>query len=290
MEITAKLVNQLRERSGAPLMDCKRALVAVAASASNEAQLLDAAFDNLRKQGLKSADKRAGRATAQGRVAVKISPDGTSGAVVGLGCETDFVAATDDFNRLLNALAEHVLAHHPDTVEALGAQKLAGSQATIGDALKEFVSKSGENTQVTTFTRLEVARGRVGGYVHHNQKVAALIALSTEAPADKVDPLLKQLGMHIASAKPVALSRDQVPAEVVEREKAVYRESEDLKGKPTDKVEMIMRGKLEKFYQGIALLEQPWVLDDKQSVKQAIERALGPGAKIERFALALIGA
>lgn len=289
MEISAKMVSELRERSGAPLMDCKRALVASNVGNMDEKTLMDAAFDHLRKTGLKSAEKRAGRATAQGRVCVKLSADGKSGAMVTLGCETDFVAATDEFNALLAEITELVLAKNPDTVESLGLAELPSRKTTVTDALKGFISKSGENTQVVSIARFESASGRVGSYVHFNQKVGALIALSTSAPADKADAFLKQLGMHIASSKPTAMSRDEVAADVIEREKAVYRESDDMKGKPADKVEMILKGKLEKFYQGVVLNEQAWVHDDKTNVKTAVEKALGAGSKIERFALQQLG-
>lgn len=290
MEITAKLVNQLRERSGAPLMDCKRALVACNTPNSTEKDLLEAAFDYLRKAGLKAADKRAGRATGQGRVAVEIAPDGRAGAMVALGCETDFVAATDDFIGLVEAITEFVLLKNPDTLESLSDGAIGGGKTRIGDALKEFVSKSGENTQITSMVRLENPAGRVGAYVHHNQKIGALISLTTTAPAAAADAFLKQLGMHIASSKPVAMSRAEIPADVIEREKAVYRESDELKDKPADRIEKILQGKLEKFFQGAALLDQPWVHDDKQTVKQAVEKALGAGSRIERFALVQVGA
>jgi elongation factor Ts len=289
MEISAKMVSELRERSGAPLMDCKRALVASNTGPMKEGELLDAAFDYLRKAGLKSADKRAGRATAQGRVCVKLGPDGKSGAMVSLGCETDFVAATDQFIGLLGELTELALAKNPDNVESFGGAILPARKATVGDALKEFISKSGENTQVVAIARFENPAGRIGSYVHFNQKVGALISLSTSASADKADAFLKQLGMHIASSKPTALSREQIPADEIEREKAVYRESDDMKGKPPEKVEMILKGKLEKFYAGIVLNEQPWVHDDKITVKTAVEKALGAGSKIDRFALQQLG-
>lgn len=289
MEITAKLVNQLRERSGAPLMDCKRALVASNTPAISEPDLLEASFDYLRKAGLKAADKRAGRATGQGRVAVRIAPDARSGAIVGLGCETDFVAATDEFNRLLGEITEFVLKRNPDTIESLG-EGVLGGKVKIGDALKEFVSKSGENTQVTAMTRLENLPGRIGSYLHHNQKIGALVSVTSSASPETADAFLKQLGMHIASSRPVALSRAEIPADAIEREKAVFRESDDLKGKPADRIDKIIQGKLEKYFQGAALLDQPWVHDDKLTVQQALQQALGAGTKIEKFALVQVGA
>lgn len=289
MEITAKLVNQLRERSGAPLMDCKRALVASNTPAISETDLLEASFDFLRKAGLKAADKRAGRATGQGRVAVRVAPDARSGAIVALGCETDFVAATDEFNRLLGEIADFVLKRNPDTIESLGEGALDG-KLKIGEALKGFVSKSGENTQVTAMKRLENLAGRIGSYLHHNQKIGALVSVATNASPEPADAFLKQLGMHIASSRPIALSRTEIPAEAVEREKAVFRESDDLKDKPADRIDKIIQGKLEKYFQGAALLDQPWVHDDKLTVQQALQKALGPGAKIEKFALVQVGA
>lgn len=281
MAITAKMVQELRERTGAALMDCKRALESSAGD-------LEAAIDNLRKAGLKSADKRAGRSTAEGRVQACFAPDGRSGAMVALTSETDFVARTEDFKVLLTKLARVAFEKKLASPEALLEQKLEG--ASVQDAIKGLSGKLGENVQVPKVAFLEAPKGQVGGYVHHNDKIAALVAVDSDAPAAKLQTFLKDLGMHVTFARPQALVREEIPADAVEREKAVLADSEDVKSKPEDKRERILAGKLEKFYAGLALLEQPWFKDDKLSVAKVLAAELGPSARIRGFALFVVGA
>lgn len=281
MAITAKMVQELRERTGAALMDCKRALESSAGD-------LEAAIDNLRKAGLKSADKRAGRSTAEGRVQACFAADGRSGAMVALTSETDFVARTEDFKVLLTKLAQLAFEKKLGSPEALLEQKLEGASAQ--EAIKSLSGKLGENVQVPKIAYLEVAKGQVGGYVHHNDKVAALVAIESDAPAAKLQAFLKDLGMHVTFARPQALVREEIPADAVERERAVLADSEDVKSKPEDKRERILAGKLEKFYAGLALLEQPWFKDDKQSVAKVLAAELGPTARIRGFSLFSVGA
>lgn len=281
MAITAKMVQELRERTGAALMDCKRALESSAGD-------LEAAIDNLRKAGLKSADKRAGRSTAEGRVQACFAPDGRSGAMVALTSETDFVARTEDFKVLLTKLARVAFERKLASPEALLEQNLEG--ASVQDAIKGLSGKLGENVQVPKVAFLEAPKGQVGGYVHHNDKIAALVAVDSDAPAAKLQTFLKDLGMHVTFARPQALVREEIPADAVEREKAVLADSEDVKSKPEDKRERILAGKLEKFYAGLALLEQPWFKDDKLSVAKVLAAELGPSARIRGFALFVVGA
>jgi elongation factor Ts len=281
MAITAKMVQELRERTGAALMDCKRALESSAGD-------LEAAIDNLRKAGLKSADKRAGRSTAEGRVQACFAPDGRSGAMVALTSETDFVARTEDFKLLLGKLARVAFEKKLASPEALLEQQLEG--ASVQDAIKGLSGKLGENVQVPKVAFLETAKGQVGGYVHHNDKIAALVAVDSDAPAARLQGFLKDLGMHVTFARPQALVREEIPAEAVEREKAVLADSEDVKSKPEDKRERILAGKLEKFYASLALLEQPWFKDDKLTVAKVLAAELGPTARIRGFALFVVGA
>ncbi len=283
MEITAKMVQDLRERSGAPLMDCKRALVATNGD-------IDAAFDYLRKAGLKTADKKAGRSMGAGRVGAQIAPSGQAGVMVALSCETDFSANTDDFGALVAKFSAHALHHRPDSTAAMLAQKLDGDSTTVDDVLKQLVGKIGENMQLANVVHYENKAGRVGAYVHHTPRVGALVSVTADAAPEKIDAFIKQLGMHIASSKPTARARDEISAEVVEREKAVYRESDDVKGKPADRLGKILEGKLEKFFQGTVLGEQPWVMDPAINVDKALAAALGKNARIEAFSLFQVGA
>jgi elongation factor Ts len=281
MAITAKMVQELRERTGAALMDCKRALET---SAGN----LEVAIDNLRKAGLKSADKRAGRSTAEGRVQGDFAADGRAGAMVAMTSETDFVARTEDFKTLLGRLARTAREAKLDSSAALLEQKLGSGSAQ--DAIKALSGKLGENVQVPQVAYFANPKGYVGGYVHHNDKVAALVSVTTDAPAAKAQAFLKDLGMHVTFARPQALVRADIPAEAVAREKAVIADSEDVKSKPADKHARIVEGKLEKFYAGMALVEQPWFKDDKLTVAKVLAAELGPRATIDHFALFVVGA
>jgi len=283
MTITAKMVQELRERSGAPMMDCKRALEASGGD-------LEAAIDHLRKSGLKSADKRAGRETAQGLVGMFLGSGARSGAMVAVSCETDFVARNENFTNLVTALALHVEALRPASVEELLGQTLKTTRATVSEAVKELAGKLGENMRIAQIAHFEAPNGRVGGYVHHDQKKGALVAVGSTAPEAQAAPFLSSLGKHIVAFQPVALSRESVPAEVVERERAIYRESEEVLAKPEDKRERIVAGKLEKFLAGSVLLEQPWVHDPNVIVTTALRSALGENAAILGFERFQVGA
>ena len=282
MAITAKMVQELRGRTGAALMECKKALQVTEGD-------VEAAVDHLRKAGLKGAEKRAGRETAEGRVRAFISGDGRVGSMVCLTSETDFVARTEDFAQLADELAEHVASKNPDTAESLLDNTLESRGTRVGEVIRALSGRLGENMRVTQIARFENEDGRIGGYVHHDGKSGALVSLTAGRPAAEVDAFLKTLGMHITALQPVAMTRDEIPADVVERERAVYLGSEEVLAKPEDKREMIVKGKLEKFFKGSALLDQPWVLEPKTSVSKALAAALGPDAKIERYSLFRLG-
>ena len=281
MAITAKMVSELRERSGAAMMECKKALQETDGD-------LEAAIDFLRKSGLKGAEKRAGRDMAEGRVGVHISEDGQVGAMLTLTSETDFVARTDDFAALLGDLAKHVAINNPDTPDGMLDQPLEGRGSSVGEAIKSLSGKLGENMKVTEISRFENDAGCVGAYVHHDGKSGALISITTTKAAD-APAFIKNIGMHITSMRPAALSREEIPADVVERERKVIMESEELLSKPEDKREMIAKGKLEKFYGETVLLEQGWVMEPKTKVKKALAEALGADAKIEAYSLFMVG-
>jgi elongation factor Ts len=279
MAISAADVRNLREKTGAPMMDCKKALEATDGD-------ITAAEDHLRKLGLKAAGKKVGRATGEGRCYIKTDADAKRGAMVAVGCETDFVAATEDYNKFLEALCDHVLEHRSPSVEALLAESWAAG-GTVQDALTETIGKLGENMGIANVKFVEAPEGFVGGYIHHNNKVGVISALKTGADRDQADAVLKQIGMHAAALPPTALSRDDIDPELVEREKAIYRE--EVKNKPEDIQDKIIGGKLNKFYAGVALREQPWVMDDSMSVEKAVEKALGSGTVIVDYARFTIG-
>jgi elongation factor Ts len=281
-EINPDMVRRLRERTGAGLMECKRALEAAKGDE-------EAAIDGLRKAGLKTAEKRASREMGEGRVTTWIAPKSRVGALAALTCETDFVAATDDFNALLGEVVQRVGADNPASVDALLTAKDSRNGQQIGESIKLFIGKLGENTQVGRIQRYENMKGRVGTYVHHDRKKAALVSVTTEADEDKAAAFLKQLCQHIVSMvpAPLAVKREDIPAAEVEREKAIYLE--EVKGKPAEMVEKIVKGKLDKFFADVILPEQKWVFDDTKTVQKVLEESLGKGSTIAGFTNVRIG-
>lgn len=269
-DITAAMVRALREKSGAGMMECKKALEATGGDE-------EAAFDELRKSGLKTAAKKAGRDTGEGRVAASVSADGKSGAMVSIACETDFVANTPDFDGFLKDLAAHVLEHGPADVPGCMTQPWKGD-GTVQDALTALVGKLGENIQIAQVQRYENPEGVVAAYVHHDDKKGALVNVTSGGNDAE---LLKNLCMHIVVFNPAGLDRDSIDEETIEREKAIIKEG--LAGKPEDIQEKIMSGRIDKFFAENTLVDQPWIKDDKTSVSKALEAGMGEGSRIDGF-------
>ena len=272
-EITASMVRELREKAGAGMMECKKALTATDGN-------LEAAFDELRKSGLKIAAKKAGRSTSDGRVATCVSDDGHTGAMVSIACETDFVAKTPDFEGFLNSLCAHVLENAPGDVQQCLAQDWADG-GTVADALAALIAKLGENILVDGVQIYRAPSGVVASYVHHDQKKGSLVNVETDGEGAGVGDFLRDLCMHIVAFSPDAIDRDAVDAQIVEREKAIIRE--DLSGKPEEIQEKIMAGRLEKFFAQRVVTEQPWIKDDKSSVGKAMIAATGEGTRLVAF-------
>ncbi len=280
MAISAEMVRELREKSGAAMMDCKKALDA---SGGN----MDDAFDYLRKSGLKAAGKKAGRETSEGRVAANISADGRSGAIVAVRCETDFVAKTPDFEAMMDeysAVALNQDLPDKDVVTAFGSMQVSTGE-TVTEHLQQVIGKLGENIQLAGVTSFTNNAGYVAAYVHHNGMIGALASVTTSADRAKAEECIKLLCQHICAFRPTYARRGDVPTEELERERAVHMESEELAKKPEQIREKIVAGKLDKFYSEVCLVEQPWIKDDKQSVEKAIEALLGKGSRIENFQL-----
>jgi elongation factor Ts len=280
MEITAAMVRDLRERTGAGLMECKRALEASRGD-------LEGAVDHLRKSGLKTAEKKASREMGEGRVHAWIGPKARVGALVAMTCETDFVANTEDFTGLLKEICSQVAEKNPASTEALLDFKHSKTGAKLGESIQLFIGKLGENTQVARFQRFENMKGRVGCYVHHDGKKAALVSVTTEAPEETAQAALKDLCMHIVFANPTASSRAEIPADRIERERAIYLE--EVKGKPKEMQDKIVASKLDKFYSDNILSEQKWFKDESTTVQKVADATFGKGAKIEAFVRYQIG-
>ena len=279
MEITPKMVADLRERTGQGMMECKKALAATNGD-------LEKAVDLLRLQGMKSAEKKADREMGEGRVAAHVEPGSRVGALVAMTCQTDFLAGNEEFGSLLSSLAPLAAKKGLADVEALNAAKLASGNS-VEDSAKMLSGKTGENIKVARLVRYENAKGLVGFYVHHDQKKGAIVCVATEAPEAAAAQVLRELSMHVLMNNPAAVTRAEVPAADLEREKAIYLE--EVKGKPAEMQQKIVAGKLEKFYADRVLPEQKWIKDDSKTVQQVLEAALGKGTKVSAFTRVQIG-
>jgi len=265
-EISAGVVKALRERTGAGMMDCKKALADAAGDAERAAELL-------RERGLAKAVKRAGREASEGAVALALQ--GSKGALVELRCETDFVAKTPDFQKLAHALAELAASDEKlgDANALLGAS-LDGEK--VSERIAGAMSTIGENIVLQRVGRLEApAGGLVGGYVHAGGKLGVLVALGAPG-GERAQALAKDLAMHVAAAdpSPVSVDRSGVPGDLLERERVLYRRQAEQEGKPAPVIEKIVEGRVRKFYAEVCLLEQPFVKDPDQTIAKLLEGAV----------------
>jgi len=285
MSITAEVVRQLREETGAGMMDCKAALVEATGDMAKAREVL-------RKKGLAAAAKKASRAASEGAIGSHVAPDGASGVIVEVNCETDFVAKTPDFQGLVRSIAEHVAKTSPADVAALLEQPFAGSQ-TVGQAVQEKIAVIKENIVIRRFARFERAAGvpgLVAAYVHPPAaKVGVLVELAAEgADAAPLPGLAKDVAMHAAAASPAAalyVSKHEVPADVLDKEKEIYRAQALASGKPANVVDKIAEGKLREYYATFCLLEQPYIREPKISVGQHLKGK----AVVRRFARLRLG-
>ena len=256
-QITAALVKELRERTGAGMMDCKKALSAVEGD-------MDKAIDFLREKGLAAAAKKAGRIAAEGVVGSFISADGKIGAVVEVNCETDFVAKTDNFKALVEKIAAHIVATKPADLEALMASELDGQ--TVEALVTASVAKIGEKISVRRFALYEAPEGVVAAYIHGSGKIGVLV----EFKGGNAE-LGKDVAMHIAAANPAYLDRTQVPATELEHEKEVLSEQAKNEGKPEKIIEKMVLGRINKYYKEVCLIDQEFVKDPDQSVGKLLK-------------------
>lgn len=270
-EITAGMVKQLRDKTDAPMMECKKALAEAGGEMERAEEILRIKLGN-------RASRAASRVTAEGVVAVHIAQDGKNGALVEVNCETDFVAKNDKFLNFAGALAELVVAKKPADVDALARLPLNG--AAVEEARKELVGKIGENISVRRFSHVG-AQGRLASYLHGGSKIGVLVDV-----VGGDDTLAKDLAMHIAASKPVALAASNVPAELVQKERAIASAKAAESGKPANIVEKIVEGSVQKFLKEVTLLGQPFVKDDKQSVEQLLKSRK---ATVAGFALYVVG-
>jgi elongation factor Ts len=275
MAISAAAVKALRDRTGAGMMECKKAL----GEAEGD---VERAIEVLRERGLAKGAKRAGRATSEGTIALAVGAGG--GAIVEVGCETDFVAKTDDFQALAQGVADAALAESgADSPEALLA--VGGLEQQI----KAASGKLGENVVLKRCARLSPdGGGLAGGYVHAGGKLGVIVALETAASGDGPERLAKDIAMHVAAhdPSPVAINREGVPQDLVEKESEILRRQAEQEGKPPAVTEKIVQGRLKKFYGEVCLLEQSFVKNPDQSLSQLLDDAakeLGQAVKVSGF-------
>jgi elongation factor Ts len=289
-EISAQLVKQLREITGAGMMECKKALT----EANGD---IEKAKDILKTRGLASAGKKEGRSTKQGLIGVAIEDAGKSGVIVEVNCESDFVARTEDFQSLVNDVTEHIAQLKPTHVRqediagatseavALYEQKFAKDQGqTVSDVIKAKIAKLGENIAVSRFASLQVKNhGVIGSYVHTGAQVATIVEVETanEAKGSELQTLVRDIAMHITAANPQFIGKENVSANALEREKNIQRERALKEGKPEKMVDKIVEGRLGKFYEEVCLLEQPFIKDNALTVGELIKSKAGTAGPIK---------
>jgi len=274
-EITAALVKDLRERTGAGMMDCKKALT------ENDGNI-EEAIDWLRKKGLSAAAKKSGRVAAEGLVGVASVP--AKAAMVEVNSETDFVARNDAFQAFVQEVAKVAL-HVGEDLEAIKAAPYPGTGRTVAEELVHLVATIGENMNIRRARVLSVPQGAVASYIHQSVKpglgkIGVLVAVEGASEVGALETLGKQVGMHVAATRPEALDTDAVDPAALEREKAVLSEQARASGKPEAIIEKMVEGRIRKYYEEVVLLEQVWVHDGESRVKAVVKKA---GAKLAGF-------
>lgn len=289
VEVSAAMVKDLREKSGAAMMDCKKALVEALGD-------FDKAFELLRQKGAASASKKASRATSEGLVVGQVSPDGKVASLVEVNCETDFVARNDQFIALSKQIAELAGSKKPADVDALLALTLDGK--SVKDAVTETIAKIGENISVKRLAVFDLSKpnGTTGLYIHTlGGKMGAIVEIETDkAVANQADlqAVARELAMHVVSAKPTFLTRDDISAEVIENERRIELGKADLADKKPEMKEKIVTGRVDKLLAERVLSEQPFVKDPQQSVAKYLAakgKEMGVEAKVVRYALFILG-
>ena len=275
-EITAALIRELRESSGAGMMDCKKALVEAEGN-------MEAAIDWLRKKGLAAAAKKSGRIAAEGLVGVATGPQ--IAAMVEVNAETDFVARNENFQNFVAEVAGLALSVGED-VEALKAAQYPGTQHSVTEELTRLIATIGENMTIRRARVFRVAEGTVATYMHQAVKpglgkIGVLVAVESSSEIDALQVLGRQVGMHVAATRPDALDVDSVDPSALVRERAVLTEQAAASGKPPAVIEKMVEGRIRKFYEEVVLLEQVWVHDGESRVKAVVKKA---GAELRGFA------
>lgn len=275
MEVTASLVKELRERTGAGMMDCKKVLVETSGD-------MDKAIELLREKGLAKAAKKAGRVASEGLVKLAFAADGKKAAAVEVNSETDFVAKNEEFIEFVNVLADKVLEGDSDSVESFLALPY-GDEGSVQDALNAKIAKIGENMNIRRFQKFATPGVVYVGYTHGNGKIGVVVGFETEATAEEINVMGRDVAMQVASMNPKFIDESAVDPEYLESEKKILIQQALNEGKPADIVEKMVTGRLKKELKETCLVEQKFVKDGEVSVKQYIDnsaKAIGKAAKI----------
>lgn len=286
MAVTAALVKQLRETSGAGMMDCKKALEETNGD-------IDAAIDWLRTKGLATAAKKSGRVASEGLVAIHVA--GTSAAMIELNAETDFVSRNDDFQSLALNLAK--LANDAADIASLNDLAFPNTQRTVAEEITHNIATIGENMMLRRMKNIKVDNGSVVSYIHNATadgmgRIGVLVALESEADAQTLESLGKQIAMHVAATKPASLSVESLDPAMVQRERDVLIEQAKESGKPQEIAEKMVEGRLRKYYQEVVLLEQTFVIDGESKVADVIKKVAsdcGSDITLKEFSLFVLG-
>ncbi len=290
--ISAKAVAELRQRTGAGMMDCKKAL-------EENGGDMDAAIEYLRKKGIAKAEKRADRSTSEGIVGGEVFNDGRSGGLVEVACETDFVARNEDFGKIVAALVAHRVQSTATDIDAFLAEPMTGSaNESVAEYVKAAAAKTGEAVNVKRTARFDAGEnGVVGIYRHHNGKLATLVQVSASSPEvanhEATKELVKYIAEHVAAASPIAVDRNGVPAEKIESEKRIGMEQAREQGKPEAMIEKIATGKVEAFLKDVTLLPQAWVRDASLTIQQLVAdhaKKAGGTITVDKFVRLQLGA
>ncbi|TET66013.1 MAG: elongation factor Ts [Candidatus Zixiibacteriota bacterium] len=282
MNISAGLVKKLREKTGAGMMDCKKAL-------QESDGDIEKAVDHLRKQGIAKAAAKSQRTAREGLIAAKISPDKRSGVILELNCETDFVARTDDFKALTRRLIKRAEALFSDGGQARLEQMR--KDESVSEEINNIIAKLGENINLSRLSALKLApgtEGKVGVYVHPGDRLGVLVVMAGDHGTEEEDfsLLLKDMSMQIAAANPSVIEREELPPEALEREREIYSQLAKSEGKPEKIIDRIVSGRMEKYYQDTCLLEQSFIKDQDKTVRELINetaRKLSGEIKVQGF-------
>ena len=277
--ITAQAVKELRERTGAGMMDCKKALTETNGD-------MEKAVEVLREKGLAAAAKKAGRVAAEGIVKTFISEDMKKGAMVEVNCETDFVADNAEFIEFAGKVAEMAANNGVSTVEELVALKY-NDDKTVQEVLTELIAKIGENMTVRRFVKFNIENGAIASYIHGGGRIGVMVEVACDTDSAMLEEVAREVCMQVAAANPLFLSREQVDSEALEKEKEIYRVQALNEGKPENIVEKMVMGRIQKYYKEVCLLDQAWVKDGDKSITKYLQeksKEVGSPITVTRYA------